>query len=274
MVSGNHSGLKDRRCTEYAALHPEMFNVQSDDVAFDAGGANPLFLEAAASLGVDYLASDSSQQAQNVEQYIDKYEDGSERDRLMLPRWPTNIFYNVTNPDQLEDEYNYLFNGRFIKAGQNPCEIPGAICRTRDYAQILLAEADTAVRHMLTFNKWPHFFHQANLAKYDSAGNTLQFDWLNAVFTEYERLFKLPVKNYPYYLIGDYTQQRLSAKSAVIQATWNRTTNQVTLVSDKAVPDLLVTGLSGGELYGGQYIREINVNTTPKAITVNRALSQ
>ena len=79
LVSGNHSGLKDRKCTDESALHPEMFDVQSDDLAFDQGGANPLFLQAAADLGVDYLASDSSQRGQNVEQYISQYDDGSHR---------------------------------------------------------------------------------------------------------------------------------------------------------------------------------------------------
>ncbi|SEL66361.1 hypothetical protein SAMN05216387_1261, partial [Nitrosovibrio tenuis] len=264
LISGNHSGLKDRKCTDD----------QADDVAFDQGGANPLFLQAAANVGVDYLASDSSQRAQNLEQYITQYDDGSTDDRLMLPRWPTNIFYNVTKPDQLMDEYNYIFHDRFVNAGQDPCQIPGAVCSTRTYAQILQAEADIALRHMLTFNKWPHFFHQTNLAKYDASGNTLQFDWLNAVFTEYERLLKLPVRNFPYYLIGDRTAERLKYKSAVVQAVWNRTTNQVTLSANTAVPNLLVTGLAGGELYGGQLIREIGVNTTPKAITVNRALTQ
>ena len=77
LVSGNHSGLKDRKCTDEIAKHPEMFDVQSDDLAFDQGGANPLFLQAAADLGVDYLASDSSQRGQNVEQYISQYDDGS-----------------------------------------------------------------------------------------------------------------------------------------------------------------------------------------------------
>ena len=66
LVSGNHSGLKDRKCTDDIALHPEMFDVQADDVAFDQGGANPLFLQAAADLGVDYLASDSSQRARTL----------------------------------------------------------------------------------------------------------------------------------------------------------------------------------------------------------------
>ncbi|MBA4142091.1 MAG: hypothetical protein H0X43_03595 [Nitrosospira sp.] len=274
LVSGNHSGLKDRKCTDDPASHPGMFNVQADDVAFDEGGANLLFLEAAANAGVDYLASDSSQRAQNLEQFVTQYEDGSQNDRLLLPRWPTNIFYNVTNPPQLVDEYNYIFHGRFENAGQNPCQIPGAICLPRNYSEILVAEADGALRHMLTFNKWPHFFHQSNLAKYDESGNTLQFDWLNAAFTEYERLFKLPVKNYPYYRIGDLTEERFKTKSAAIQAMWNRTTNKVTLSADQAVPNLLVTGVSGGDFYGGQFMREINVNTTPKTYIVNRALAQ
>ena len=274
LVSGKHSGLKDPKCTDDPALHPEMFNVQADDVPFDEGGANPLFLEAAASAGVDYLASDSSQRAQKVEQFITRYDDGSRMDRLLLPRWPTNIFYNVTNPLQLKDEYNYLYHERFVKAGQNPCEIPGAICSPRSYTEILMDEADTALRHMLTFNKWPHFFHQSNLARYDESGNTLQFDWLNAVFAEYERVLNLPVENYPYYLIGDYTRESLYTKSATIQATWNRTTNQVTLSADKAVPNLLVTGLSGGDLYGGQFIGRITVNTNSTAFVVDRGLTQ
>lgn len=274
LISGAHSGLRDRKCTENPALHPDMFDLQADDIAFDAGGANPLFLEAAASVGVEYLGADASQRAENVEQYIAQYEDGSGTDRLMLPRWPTNIFYNVTNPSQLEDEYNYIYNGRFINAGRNPCEIPEAICSPRNYAEILMVEADMALRHMLTFNMWPHFFHQANLAKYDESGNTLEFDWLNAVFVEYEQLFNLPVRNLPYYLIGDGTAESLNVKSAIIHAQWNRTTNQIILSANKAVPNLRVTGLSGGELYGGQFIRAVNVDTNATAHVVDRGLTQ
>ena len=249
-----------------------MVNVQDDDVAFDQGGANPLFLQAAANINVQYLASDSSQRAQNIEQYITQYDDGSATDRIMLPRWPTNVFVNVNDPDHLTDEYNYIFHDRFVNAGQDPCTIPGAICATRSYAEILAAEADTAVRHMLSFSKWPHFFHQTNAANYAN-GNTLIFDWLNAVFAAYERLFKLPVLNLPYWQIGDKTKNRLDAKNAIIQAKWDRTTNQVTLSADKSV-NLEVTGIAGGDLYGGQFIREVDVSTTPAVLTVDRALTQ
>ncbi len=274
LVTGHHSGLKDPRCTDDPASHPGMVNVQADDLPFDGNGANPLFLQAATRTGVAYVASDASQRAQDVEQYITQYEDGSPGNRLMLPRWPTNIFFNVADPSQLEDEYNYLYHWRFINAGQNPCGISGAACIPRSYAEILMIEADIALHHMLSFSKWPHFFHQANLARYDKNGNTLQFDWLNAVFTEYERLFTLPVKNYPYYLIGDLIAERLNAKSATIEARWNRTTNRVTLMADRSLRHLLVTGVSGGKLYGGQFIRDVAVNSSPRTFKVDRGLSR
>lgn len=274
LVTGNHSGLKDNKCTIDPARHPEMFNVQSDDIPFPEG-TNPLLLKAAANAGVSYMASDSSQLNQNVEQYITTVDDGKPNsNRLILPRWPTNIFFNVTTPNLLTDEYNYIFHDRFVNAGQDPCVIPGAICSARTYSEILSAEADNALRHMLTFNKWPHFFHQSNLAKYDNDGNTLQFDWLNSVFTEYEKLLNLPVKNLPYYMIGDKTRDRLTAKSANIQATWNRSTNLVTLSADKTVPNLEITGVAGGEIYGGQRIRKVTINTTPVSLNVNRMLTQ
>lgn len=273
LVSGNHSGLKDRKCTDYPELHPEMENVQSDDIPF-VTGANPLFFKAAASANINYIASDTSQVNQATEQYVSQINDGKSSDRLILPRWPTNIFYNVANPTALVDEYNYIFHDRFLDFGQDPCAVPAAICVTRDYPAILEAEATAAVQHMLSFKKFPHFFHQANVAKYDDAGNTLQFDWLNSVFTAYEKLFTLPVKNLPYYKIGNMTKDSLTAKSATINAVWNRTTNQVTLSANKSVPNLLVTGLQGGSLYGGQFIREINVNTTPRTIAVNQAKTQ
>lgn len=273
LVSGNHSGLKDRKCTDYPELHPEMENVQSDDIPF-AAGANPLFLRAAANVGLEYLASDSSQLNQNIEQYISQVDDGSPTDRLMLPRWPANVFYNTKSPTELVDEYNYIFHDRFLALGLDPCTVAGAVCEVRNYAQILAAESEAAVRHMLGLRKWPHYFHQTNLADYDGLGSTLIFDWLNAAFVEYEKLMKLPVKNDPYYLIGDKTRNKLAAKAASIQATWNRTTGAVTLSANPAVPSLLVTGIQGGELYGGQYIHQINVGTTPKSYKINQALTR
>lgn len=87
-------------------------------------------------------------------------------------------------------------------------------------------------------------------------------------------LFKLPAKNYPYCLIGDKTKDSLNARSAAIDATWGRTTNKITLSANKTAQNLTVTGLSGGELYGGQLIKTFNLGAQPVTFTINRALAQ
>jgi hypothetical protein len=101
---------------------------------------------------------------------------------------------------------------------------------------------------------------------------------LNAVYTAYEKLFKLPVKNLAYYTIGDLTKDSLTAKSAVITATWDRTANTVKLSSNIPVANLLVTGLKGGvaDLYGGQYIVPVTLPTanTPTTMAVDQASTQ
>ena len=42
---------------------------------------------------------------------------------ILLPRYPTSMFYNATTPAELQDEYNYIFYERYVNAGQNPCAI-------------------------------------------------------------------------------------------------------------------------------------------------------
>ena len=71
-------------------------------------------------------------------------------DRLMLPRWPTNIFYNVTSPAQLEDEYNYFITSDLLRRGKIHVEIPRGHLRAPELCGNSWHEADLALRHMLT----------------------------------------------------------------------------------------------------------------------------
>jgi hypothetical protein len=251
--------LKDRKCTDFGD------DAQVDDIQY-AAGANPTFLLAAESRNVKYLASDSSQPNQNIEQYIPGY------DLLLLPRYPTSVFVNTITPAQLEDEYNYIFRERFINNDQDPCQIPGAICVPRTYDEILRAEADTTVRHMLSYRKWPHFFHQSNLARY--GGGTLMFDWLEAVVDKYEELFTLPIVNLPYYQIGDMTRDKLAARAATITARWNLATNKVTIRANRSLSNVVFTGLTSSVTYGGQAMRTINLSTSSQTFNIDRALTR
>ena len=257
LLTGEHSGLADDQGTEHDP---------TDDVPFPAG-KNDQLLQAAQDLGVRYLGADSSRPGQSTERWVPGF------NLMILPRYPTAIFYNATTPAENTDEYNYIFHERFVNAGQDPCAIPGAICSPRAYQQILSAEADTTLRHMLTYRKWPHYFHQSNLRSYDGAGSTLLFDWLDAVLDRYETLLVLPVRSLPYHEIGRLSEQRLAAEAAGLRGTLDVATGTVTLQADGPAT-MQVTGLAGGELYGGQSIRSVAFGTAPQSFVVDPALAQ
>lgn len=291
VISGEHTGLRNANGT----ADP------SDDVPYP-WGKNDAFLNAANTINnsILYLASDSSQINQNMEAFVpstppggipsvfDPFDPGlSYYGFALLPRFPTNVFYNVTNPAELTDEYNYIFYERYVNQGQDPCEIPGAICQPRTYQEILAAEADTALRHILSFKRWPHFFHQSNLRNYDGSGKTLQFDWLNAIIARYEQLLKLPLQNLAYNQIGVETVHRLRARNLNISGAWDLATNTVLLTgsASSTTPSANVglTGLkvqgtlpgSSTKIYGGQRITTVPVGPSSMiTLVIDQALTQ
>ncbi len=257
LITGAHSGIKE----DNATADP------SDDIPFPEG-VNKALMRAAQDLGVRFLASDASQVNEALEQRVPGF------DVILLPRWPSNVYFNTTTDNELTDEYNYIFYERHINAGQDPCMIPGAICLPRNFQEIMKAEAVIALRHMLSYRMWPHFFHQTNMRNYDGQGSTLIYDWLQAVLNEYQKYVTLPIKNLAYFDIAKDTEDRLLFDEASIKGVWNVTQNTITLSADRPVAQVFVTGLSGGELYGGQRLKKVDLTSQPQQITVDRALFQ
>ncbi len=254
LVTGNHSGLEDTESSNHASSfftdYPEGVNIE--------------LMWAMEDLGIHYMASDASRPNQGTPHYV------QDTSILLLPRYPTAVFYNVTTPAELTDEYNYIFYERYLENGEDPCTIPGAICQPRSYQEILAVEADTTLRHMLTYRPWPHFFHISNLRNYGN-GATLQYDWLYAVSEQYNALLDLPVINMDFYNIGVMTQEKLKAKQANIQGYWNRDQDTITITADEPVMTT-VTGADGGENYGGQKILKVSVGNYNRTLKVDRAI--
>ncbi|HLM65526.1 MAG TPA: hypothetical protein VK306_14610 [Acidimicrobiales bacterium] len=246
LLSDSHAGLHDRNGTEEDA---------SDDTPYPEG-RNTDFLQAAYDLGVRYIASDSSRPNQDLEQRVPGF-----TDLYLLPRYPTNVYVNATTPDVNTDEYNWIYHDRYVAQGQDPCTIPGAICTTKSYEQVLEYEADTTVTHMLSGKAWPHYFHQTNLRDYGS-GRTLLIDWVDAVMTRYDALFTLPVKTPLAYELGPDARDRIVTAEQHVRGSVDLGTGEVTLVADGPARPR-VTGLAGGEVYGGQSQRKVDVGATP-----------
>lgn len=256
LVTGKHSGLDDTNGNDG---DPSQWTSYPE-------GMNVAFMAAAEDIGVRYLASDASRENQAREAYVPGF------NILLLPRYPTSLFYNVSTPEELTDEYNYIFYERYLLEGQDPCAIPGAICQPRSYSEILQAEADTTLRHMLTYRSWPHYFHINNLRDY-GFGATLQFDWLQAVMSLYEQHLALPVINESYHNIGQRAEARVAAQGVTLNGQLDLSTDTVTLTASSAA-EIEMTGVQDGELYGGQRQSNIQVGTVPVTISLDRALDQ
>lgn len=259
LVTGEHSGLENG-IGEYTGGDYAL-----EDLIPYPAGLNRALVDAMEALGIEYIASDSSRVNQNTEQKLPN------SNIMLLPRYPTSVFYNVTTPAELTDEYNYIFYERYgeMDPPVDPCTVPAAICAPRSYSQILAAEAETAFRHMLSYKPWPHYFHSANLRNY-SGGNTLVYDWLNVVVNKYKSYMRLPIINIDYLSNGEKSREKLLASEANVKGVWNRDNNTVTVTADSPVT-VRMTGV-GSDSYGGQYQLKATVDANGEVFTVNRSL--
>jgi hypothetical protein len=256
LLTDSHSGLEDRLGTDDIG----------DDIPFPSG-FNQEFGRAVEALGVRLLAADASRDNQASFQRVPG------REIVLLPRYPTSVFYNVTTPVELESEYNYIFHGSYIEDGIDPCAEPEAICEPRSYEQILDAEANTTLRHMLSSEPFPHYFHQSNLHVYDAAGNILQFDWLERVLALYERWIDLPIQSPRFDELADIAWDTVHARELAPSGVLDTESGLVTLRAQGAV-DVEVTGVGGGADYGGQSIARVALSPEGTTLAVDAALDR
>jgi len=257
LLTDSHSGLEDRRGT---------LDDPSDDIPFP-DGFNPALGTAAQSLGIRLLAGDASRPNQTRIQRVPGF------DLVLLPRHPTALFYNVTNPTELESEYNFIFHDSYLADGEDPCDIPEALCEPRSYDEILDEEALVTLEHMLSAQPFPHYFHQTNLHTYDAAGNILQFDWLERVLALYEQWINLPIQSPLFHQLVDVSWNTVLAREANPTGVFDSTTGSVTLTADSAAT-IEVTGVAGGAEYGGQSIASVPVSPEATSLAVDPALDR
>ena len=87
-----------------------------------------------------------------------------------VPRYPSNVYYNVSRQGQQLDEYNWIY---VAPADGGSCvPIAGVTtCRTAPatWDEYVTRETRVMFRHLMGNDPRPHFFHQSNLADYNPA---------------------------------------------------------------------------------------------------------
>ena len=122
---------------------------------------------------------------------------------------------------------------------------------------------------MLPFRPWPHYFHATNLHDYGN-GDSLQYDWLYAVTDYFNQLLNLPIINMDYYSIGVMVEEKLATQKANLRGTWDRNNNTVSLIADDAIKGR-ITGIAGGEFYGGQHLITTDIDNLGRTFIVDQA---
>ena len=79
---------------------------------------------------------------------------------LTVPRHPSNVYYNVGTFAEQLDEYNYLYFENCVNTATTTC-----LSAPATWDQYVDSEATIMLRHVLTNDPRPHYFHQANLAE-------------------------------------------------------------------------------------------------------------
>jgi hypothetical protein len=223
-----------------------------------SGLGNTEFLRAARDAEVRYLVSDTSQAGWGNPSFNVGIVSAMQPEILIIPRHPTNLFYNLSTPDEWVAEYNYIYRTLWR--------------RDLAYQEILEAEAEIILQYLLKFDIDPLMFHQANLASYDGTHSLLS-DLIEGVLAKYSALYgTVPICCLGMHEIGEAMAARAVFDGAEIQASLIRGRGLV-LTSDRDVV-VPITGIQAGETierYASQYLSAVRLRAhQPRKIPVSK----
>jgi hypothetical protein len=165
----------------------------------------------------------------------------------MVPRRPTNLFFNVSTPGEWVAEYNCIYRAFWG--------------RDLTYQEILDRESQAMLFYLLKGDIDPLMFHQPNLRAYAGATKpqSLLGDLLDMTIAKYEYLVNIPILNPTQNGIGTEMTRRRAYNGAGVTASLVPG-QSITLTAQRAAT-VPVTGLNipGAESYGGQFIAHIRL---------------
>lgn len=205
--------------------------------------SNPDFLAAAKSLNVDVVASNASVASHAPTCWGCGVYHPLEPSILLVPRWPTNVFYMVMTPEQVTSAYNAVYG---------PSGTAPYWDHDLSYDEFLDAETDIALYHVLTSSPYPHFFHAANTHEYEP-GRSVLYDFIDRLFERYGAYYRLNLKSPSWGPLANYVASRTSYMNAQAMGVWDRSTNRVT-VTTPVGGSIFLTGARTGSVseYGGE----------------------
>jgi hypothetical protein len=126
-----------------------------------------------------------------------------------VPRYPTNIYYNVSTEAQELDEFNQLYlppelGGKCVASPTNTC-----LTAPANFAEIVNSIDANMFHHVMGNDPRPHYFHQPNLmgtpppgppttgtppATSPTKGDGLFYSVMNQLLEQYNQYFNVPIE--------------------------------------------------------------------------------
>jgi hypothetical protein len=209
-----------------------------------SGLGDPNAMKAIFDAGIRFIVSDTSVAGQDNPSPNAGIYNALQPAVLEIPRRPTNLYYNVSTPNEWVTEYNTIYRAYWG--------------RDLTYAEILDNQSDMLLTFMLRGEADPWMFHQPNMRAYDGT-HSLLGDLLDATFTKYARLMNFPVVSPTMNDLGAFFANRMAFNQANVSATIIPGVSiTLTAGAETTIP---VTGLAaaGGEVYAGTPIAHLHL---------------
>ncbi|MCB0064120.1 MAG: hypothetical protein KDE19_18480 [Caldilineaceae bacterium] len=215
------------------------------------------FANAAKDFGLKYLISDTSRPSWDNPTPNAGYYWNLKPGILVIPRRPTNLFYNLRTPEEWVSEYNCFYGPNATCAGGRFSFWPQDLT----FAEILDVESDLWLQYLLKWDIDPLMFHQANLGSYDGT-HSLLGDLIDATLAKYGQYTTLPIVGISQHDIGIKMAARMAYNASGVRASMIPC-QSITITTNKPAV-IPMTGLSHGaniEVYGGQSISYVQMGT-------------
>ena len=200
-----------------------------------SGLDNAEVMRAAFDVGIRQLVSDTSQPGQGNPTPNAGYYNALNPGLLMMPRRPTDLYFDVSQPSEWAAEYGVRHTGTF------------------SYDQLIAKVSDSLARYMLRGENDTWMFHQANLRD-NGGGKSLLSDLLDAAFAKYAARATFPVLSPAMDDLAERVEARMDLDASGVSATIGPGAQlSVRVMNAATVP---VTGVCtpSAETYAGQQI--------------------
>jgi hypothetical protein len=231
---------------QWAAAHGITIDPSELVTGEHSGLDNPEMPGALADTGIKWIASDNSRES-------------SQRaigPAITVPRFPSNVYYNVGTSQEQLDEYNYIYlppslGGKCVNTPTNTCRDAPAT-----WEEYVDSEANIMFDHVMGNDPRPHYAHQSNLvveAGTPTDPEPVLFSVLNAALARYRPYLNVPIVQLSHTQIGDQLQRRSqwNANRGEVSAYLQDGQVHFTNNSTHAI-EVPITGTAIGDDYGGQ----------------------